>query len=78
VRITRGAINQQSTLFTTQLPLDHWSEVIGDASSPMPSATALSTRRRHHITGESYRASRQENLPAGRRMAKNRRLRLRR
>jgi DNA replication protein DnaC len=56
----------KSTLLTTQLPLDHWSEVIGDRLEH--SALAI------HITG----ASRQENLPARRRIAKNRRLRLRR
>ena len=46
----------KSTLFTTQLPLDHWSEVIGDPVI----ADAIRDRLEHsalaiHITGESYR-----------------------
>jgi DNA replication protein DnaC len=47
----------KSTMFTTNLPLDHWSEVIGD---PVIS-DAIRDRLEHaalklHITGESYRA----------------------
>jgi DNA replication protein DnaC len=34
-----------SRLFTTQLPLDHWSEVIPIQSSPMPSEIGSSTQR---------------------------------
>jgi len=33
----------KSTVFTTQLPLDHWAEVIGGRSSPMPSVTESNT-----------------------------------
>lgn len=53
----------KSTLFTTQLPLDHWSEVIGD-----PVITdAIRDRLEHsalkiHITGESYRGVRARKL----------------
>ncbi len=70
----------KSTLFTTQLPLDHWSEVIGDPVI----ADAIRDRLEHsalaiHITGErAIAASKPENLPARRRTVKNRRLRLRR
>ncbi len=53
----------KSTLFTTQLPLDHWSEVIGD-----PVITdAIRDRLEHsalkiHITGESYRGVKARKL----------------
>jgi IstB-like ATP binding protein len=46
----------KSTMFTTQLPIDHWSEVIADSVI----ADAIRDRLEHsaltiHITGESYR-----------------------
>src|SRR3990170_587230 len=41
----------KSTVFTTQLPLDHWSEVIADAIRDRLEHAALVI----HITGESYR-----------------------
>src|ERR1700682_5599053 len=46
----------KSTMFTTQLPIDHWSEVIADVVI----ADAIRDRLEHaaltiHITGESYR-----------------------
>jgi len=63
VRAARRAIDQQSTLFTTQLPLDHWSEVIGDPVI----ADAIRDRLEHsaleiHITGESYRGVKARKL----------------
>ena len=57
----------KSTLFTTQLPLDHWSEVIGD-----PVITdAIRDRLEHsalkiHITGESYRGVKAKKLASKR------------
>ena len=47
---------EKSTVFTTQLPLGHWSEVIGDPVI----ADAIRDRLEHaaltiNITGESYR-----------------------
>lgn len=56
----------KSILFTTQLPLDHWSEVIGD-----PVITdAIRDRLEHsalkiHITGESYRGVKARKLASG-------------
>ena len=49
--------NRKSTVFTTQLPLDHWSEVIADPVI----ADAIRDRLEHaalkiDITGESYRS----------------------
>lgn len=46
----------QSTIFTTQLPLNHWAEVIADPVI----ADAIQDRLKHaaltlDITGESYR-----------------------
>jgi DNA replication protein DnaC len=69
----------KSTLFSTQLPLDHWSEVIADPVI----ADAIRDRLEHsalaiHITGESYRGVKARNLPTRKRTVKNRRLRLRR
>jgi DNA replication protein DnaC len=57
----------KSTLFTTQLPLDHWSEVIADPVI----ADAIRDRLEHsaltlHITGESYRGVKARKL-AGKR-----------
>jgi DNA replication protein DnaC len=48
---------------TTQLPLDHWSEVIGYPVT----ADAIRDRLEHsaleiHITGESYRSVKARNL----------------
>lgn len=68
----------KSTVFTTQLPLDHWSEVIGDPVI----ADAIRDRLEHaafviQITGESYGVSKHANLPARKRTRKNPRLRLR-
>ena len=53
----------KSTLFTTQLPLDHWSEVIADPVI----ADAIRDRLKHsaltlHITGESYRGVKARKL----------------
>jgi DNA replication protein DnaC len=53
----------RSTLFTTQLPLDHWTEVIGDPVI----ADAIRDRLQHsalaiHITGESYRGVKERKL----------------
>jgi DNA replication protein DnaC len=53
----------KSTLFTTQLPLDHWSEVIADPVI----ADAIRDRLEHsaltlHITGESYRGVKARKL----------------
>jgi len=53
----------RSTMFTTQLPLDHWSEVIGDAVI----TDAIRDRLEHsalkiHITGESYRGVKARKL----------------
>ena len=50
-------------MFTTQLPLDHWSEVIGDPVI----ADAIRDRLEHsalaiHITGESYRGVKARKL----------------
>jgi len=53
----------KSTVFTTQLPLDHWGEVIGD-----PVITdAIRDRLEHSalkitITGESYRGVKARKL----------------
>ena len=53
----------KSTMFTTQLPLDHWSEVIADPVI----ADAIRDRLEHsaltlHITGESYRGVKARKL----------------
>src|ERR1700682_5728927 len=53
----------KSTLFTTQLPLDHWSEVIADPVI----ADAIRDRLQHtalllHIPGESYHCVKARNL----------------
>jgi len=53
----------RSTLFTTQLPLDHWTEVIGDPVI----ADAIRDRLQHcalaiHITGERYRGVKARKL----------------
>jgi DNA replication protein DnaC len=53
----------KSTVFTTQLPLDHWSEVIADPVI----ADAIRDRLEHaaltiNITGESYRAVKAKKL----------------
>jgi DNA replication protein DnaC len=55
----------KSTVFTTQLPLDHWSEVIGDPVI----ADAIRDRVEHAaltigITGESYRGVKARKLAA--------------
>lgn len=57
----------KSTLFTTQLPLDHWSEVIADPVI----ADAIRDRLEHsaltlHITGESYRGVKARKLASKR------------
>jgi len=53
----------KATLFTTQLPLDHWAEVIADPVI----ADAIRDRLEHaaltiHITGESYRGVKARKL----------------
>jgi DNA replication protein DnaC len=53
----------KSTIFTTQLPLDHWSEVIPDPVI----ADAIRDRLQHaaleiQITGESYRGVKARKL----------------
>ena len=53
----------KSTVFTTQLPLDHWAEVIADPVI----ADAIRDRLEHaaltiHITGESYRGVKARKL----------------
>ena len=53
----------KSTVFTTQLPLDHWPEVIADPVI----ADAIRDRLQHaaltiHITGESYRGVKARKL----------------
>jgi DNA replication protein DnaC len=55
----------KSTVFTTQLPIDHWVEVIGDPVI----ADAIRDRLEHaaltiNITGESYRAVKARKLAA--------------
>lgn len=55
----------KSTVFTTQLPIDHWAEVIGDAVI----ADAIRDRLEHaaltiNITGESYRGVKARKLAA--------------
>lgn len=60
----------KSTLFTTQLPLDHWAEVIADSVI----ADAIRDRLEHsaliiHITGESYRAVKAKKLSQKRKEA---------
>jgi DNA replication protein DnaC len=55
----------KSTVFTTQLPLDHWAEVIGDPVI----ADAIRDRLEHSaltitITGESYRGVKARKLAA--------------
>ena len=55
----------KSVIFTTQLPLDHWSEVIADPVI----ADAIRDRLEHaalslHITGESYRSVKARKLAA--------------
>ena len=50
-------------IFTTQLPLDHWTEVIADPSSPMPSAIGCEhSALTINITGESYRGVKARKL----------------
>lgn len=56
----------KSTVFTTQLPLDHWAEVIADPVI----ADAIRDRLQHAalvitITGESYRGVKARKLAAG-------------
>jgi DNA replication protein DnaC len=56
---------ERSTLFTTQLPLSHWAEVIGDPVI----ADAVRDRLEHaaltlNITGESYRGVKARKLAA--------------
>jgi len=55
----------RSTVFTTQLPIDHWAEVIGDPVI----ADAIRDRLQHaaltiNITGESYRGVKARKLAA--------------
>ena len=55
----------KSTVFTTQLPIDHWTEVIGDPVI----ADAIRDRLEHaaltiNITGESYRGVKARKLAA--------------
>ena len=55
----------KSTVFTTQLPLEHWGEVIGDPVI----ADAIRDRLEHAalritITGESYRGVKARKLAA--------------
>lgn len=55
----------RSTVFTTQLPIDHWTEVIGDPVI----ADAIRDRLEHaaltiNITGESYRGVKARKLAA--------------
>jgi len=55
----------KSTVFTTQLPIDHWAEVIGDPVI----ADAIRDRLEHaaltlQITGESYRGVKARKLAA--------------
>jgi len=60
----------KSTLFTTQLPLDHWSEVIADPVIADAIRDRSSTRRWPSISpGRAIGASKPENLPAGRKIA---------
>jgi DNA replication protein DnaC len=54
---------ERSTVFTTQLPIDHWAEVIGDPVI----ADAIRDRLEHaaltiNITGESYRGVKARKL----------------
>ena len=68
----------KSTVFTPQLPLDHWSEVIGDPVI----ADAIRDRLEHaalviQITGESYRGVKARKLAGRKRTRKNPHLRLR-
>ena len=56
---------EKSTVFTTQLPLNHWAEVIGDPVI----ADAIRDRLEHaaltiNITGESYRGVKARRLAA--------------
>jgi DNA replication protein DnaC len=58
----------KSTVFTTQLPLDHWAEVIADPVI----ADAIRDRLEHaaltiHITGESYRGVKARKLASKKR-----------
>ena len=67
--LEQRSINK-STLFTTQLPLDHWSEVIADPVI----ADAIRDRLQHaaltiNITGESYRAVKARKLASNRKDA---------
>ena len=60
----------KSTVFTTQLPLDHWSEVIADPVI----ADAIRDRLDHaalkiNITGESYRGVKARKLASKRKDA---------
>jgi DNA replication protein DnaC len=60
----------KSTVFTTQLPLDHWAEVIADPVI----AEAIRDRLEHaaliiNITGESYRAVKAKKLAQKRKEA---------
>lgn len=68
----------KSTVFTTQLPLAHWSESSAIPSSLTPSGTASSTPPSpSRSPARAIVASRLANLPARRRTRKNPRLRLR-
>jgi len=60
----------KSTVFTTQLPLAHWSEVVGDPVI----ADAIRDRLEHaalviQITGESYRGVKARKLASKKRDA---------
>jgi DNA replication protein DnaC len=62
----------KSTVFTTQLPLDHWSEVIADPVI----ADAIRDRLHHsaltiHITSESYRGVKARKLASKKRTRNN-------
>jgi DNA replication protein DnaC len=63
--IIEERIGQKSIIFTTQLPLKHWAEVIADPVI----ADAIRDRLEHaaltlHITGESYRGINARKLAA--------------
>jgi DNA replication protein DnaC len=60
----------KSVAFTTQLPLDHWAEVIADPVI----ADAVRDRLAHaaltiDITGESYRGVKARKLASGKKVA---------
>src|SRR5437764_728654 len=63
INFTASRSISKSTVFTTQLPLDHWSEVIADPVI----ADAIRDRLEHaalliQITGESYRGVKARKL----------------